>query len=464
MSLRLFNTLSQKKEEFTPLSDVVRVYSCGPTVYHYAHLGNLRSYVFMDVLHRTLGYVGYDVTLVVNITDVGHLVSDADEGEDKMEKGAAREGKSVWEVAEYYTDAFMKDIVHLNIKQPTKWTRATDYIQEQIDLVQQIVDNGYTYRTSDGIYFDTSKLPNYGELIPGFKPENLQAGKRVDMGEKKNSTDFALWKFSPSDEKRQMEWDSPWGVGFPGWHIECTAMGCCELGETFDIHTGGVDHISIHHTNEIAQARGAFGCNHAQFWLHNEFLVDKGGKMSKSKGDFLRLQTIIDEGYDALDYRYLCLLTHYRKPLMFSYEALDAARSARLRLTNAVIDLKESVSAGGMSEQRMKFQKKFTQALYDDINTSQALAVVFELLRSDLSREQQLSLILDWEQVLGLNLHKAAREVISIPQEVQELVDKREEARKNKDFSEADRLREEISKRGFVVDDTNEGPSLSRHV
>lgn len=460
--MKLFNTLTQEKQEFTPIQETVRMYSCGPTVYHYAHLGNLRSYVFMDILRRTLEYIGHEVNLVVNITDVGHLTDDADQGEDKMEKGAKRTGKSVWDVAEYYTNAFMDDIHSLNIKQPSKWTKATDYIQEQIDLVKKIEANGFTYTTSDGVYFDTSKLKNYGELIPGFNPDALEGGKRIDLGEKKNKTDFALWKLSKEDESRQMEWDSPWGKGFPGWHVECTAMGCKELGEQFDIHTGGMDHITVHHTNEIAQARGAFGHNHAKFWMHNEFLLDKTGKMSKSKGDFLRLKTIVDKGYHPLDYRYFCLTTHYRKPLTFSFEALDAAKNAREKLTNAVIDLKENtqLTTNTMSEERIDLQSRFALALNDDLNTAQALAVVHETLKSKLSDEDKLSLLLDWNQVLGLNLHKAARD--SVPQEVQELVDKREVARKNKNWELADSIRDELKDLGWEVSDTDSGSVVSK--
>jgi cysteinyl-tRNA synthetase len=355
----------------------------------------------------------------------------------------------------------MQDIEALNIKQPTKWTKATDYISEQIDLIQKIEANGFTYITSDGVYFDTSKLENYGELIPGFNPDALEGGKRIDLGEKKSKTDFALWKFSPKDESRQMEWDSPWGVGFPGWHVECTAMGCKELGNTFDIHTGGMDHITVHHTNEIAQARGAYGHNHAKFWMHNEFLLDKTGKMSKSKGDFLRLKTIQEKGYHALDYRYFCLTTHYRKPLTFSFEALDAAKNARERLTNAVIDLKENtqLTSNDLSKERIILQSKFVQAISDDLNTSKALAVVHETLKSDINNQEKLSLLLDWEKVLGLSLHKAARE--DVPVEVQELVNKRDEARNNKNWESADILRDAISDLGWEVSDTDQGSRVS---
>lgn len=460
MTLRLYNTLGHEKQDFAPKQDnTATFYACGPTVYHYAHLGNLRAYVFMDVLRRALRFNGHEVNLVVNITDVGHLTDDADQGEDKMEKGAARENKSVWDIAEHYTEVFKQDLQHLNIQSPSKWVVATEHIQEMIDLVKKIEHNGYAYETSDGIYFDTSKLDDYGVLVENFDPEQLEAGKRVDMKQKRNATDFALWKFSPEDEQRQMEWDSPWGVGFPGWHIECTAMACDQLGEQFDIHTGGIDHIPVHHTNEIAQAQGAFGDIHARFWLHNEFLIDKQGKMSKSKGDFLRLQTILDEGFDALDYRYLCLLTHYRKPLTFSWDALTAARTARLRLTDKAIALKESCSPdSSMSDARIEFQGRFASAINDDLNTSGALAVVNEMLKSDLPDDQKLSLLLSWDPVLGLRLKHAARELVDVPAEVQELVDRREAARKERDWDRADELREQIEELGWSVSDTADGP------
>ena len=458
--MQLYNSLTRSKEQFTPQSaGQVGFYACGPTVYHYAHLGNLRAYVFMDVLHRILRYAGYEVNLVVNITDVGHLTDDADQGEDKMEKGALREGKSVWEIAEHYTNAFMHDVESLNIKQPNVWCKATDHIEQQIALIKRIEENGFTYTTSDGVYFDTSKLPDYGKLIAGFNKEELQAGKRVAMGEKWNATDFALWKFSPEDEQRQMEWDSPWGKGFPGWHIECTAMGCHYLGEQFDIHTGGIDHIPVHHTNEIAQAQGAFGRDHVRFWLHNEFLVTDGEKMAKSTGEFLRLASILEQGYCALDYRYFCLLTHYRKPLTFTWQALSAARAARERLTQRVAQLKEQATpAGDPSALRLSFQSRFAQAIYDDVNTPQALGVVHELFKSECSDAEKLALLLDWDSVLGLGFSSATLPEISVPKHVQALVDAREAARSSKDWARADALRAEIEAHGFSVSDTASGP------
>lgn len=464
MPITFYNSLTRTKEEFTPrIPGKVGCYACGPTVYNYAHLGNLRAYVFMDVMHRVLRYSGLDVNLVVNITDVGHLTDDADQGEDKMEKGAKREGKSVWDIAAYYTAAFMDDIAALNIKSPRTWCKATDHIVEQITMIKQIEKNGYAYTTSDGVYFDTSKLYDYGKLIPNFKPEALDAGRRVEMGDKRNPTDFALWKFSSPEDKRQMEWESPWGRGFPGWHIECTAMACKYLGEKFDIHTGGIDHIPVHHTNEIAQAQGAFGADHVKYWLHNEFLVTEGEKMAKSKGDFLRLASIIERGFSALDYRYFCLLTHYRKPLTFSWDGLTAARTARERLTDRIVLLKTSAPPPGIpSQERLSWQAKFTKAAYDDINTPQALALTYDMLRSNLSDGEKLALALDWDQVLGLRLAAAQKEETSIPEEVHTLVDKREQARKSKDWARADALRDEISSHGFQVSDGADGPRVTQ--
>jgi cysteinyl-tRNA synthetase len=325
MMLRLYDTYTRTVRDFEPLHPPeVGLYTCGPTVYDYAHIGNLRTYIFEDILRRVLEFNGYKVKHVMNITDVGHLTSDADTGEDKMEKGSRRTGKSAWEIAEFYTQAFQEDMRHLNILDPTIWCRATDHIAEQIEFIQCIEAKGYTYRTSDGIYFDTSKLPDYGYLAR-LDIEGLQAGQRIDMGEKRSVTDFALWKFSSPDERRQMEWDSPWGRGFPGWHIECSAMSAKYLGAFFDIHCGGEDHISVHHPNEIAQTQACYGTRLANFWMHGYFLQLDSAKMAKSAGGFLRVQTLVDRGYDPLAYRFFCLSAHYRAKLNFNWESLDGA-------------------------------------------------------------------------------------------------------------------------------------------
>ena len=377
MNIKLYNTASRSIEEFVPIDEnEIHVYSCGPTVYHYAHLGNMRAYVFADILQRTLKTKYAKVKHVINITDVGHLVSDGDTGEDKLEKGSAREGKSVWDVAQFYTDAFMSDLERLNIdKNNFLFPRATDYIAEQVAIVKALEDKGYTYTTNDGVYFDTSKWDKYADFAK-LKTDSLNAGERVDMGEKKHATDFALWKFSPKNEQRQMEWESPWGVGFPGWHIECSAMSEALLGKHFDIHTGGIDHIPVHHTNEIAQSECAHnGERFVNYWCHVNFLTDKIGKMSKSGGDFLRLQTLIDAGYNAEAYRYLLLQTHYRKEVEFSYESLDAAVQGLVTLRKKYNKYKLA-SADNGQDSDFDTWDKFLSALYNDLNTAKALAVI----------------------------------------------------------------------------------------
>lgn len=460
--LYLFNTLSRKKEKFIPLeNDKVKMYCCGPTVYNYAHIGNLRTYFFEDILKRVLLYNGYDVFHVVNITDVGHLVSDADEGEDKMEKGARREGKTVWEIAEYYTNAFKKDISELNILPPDIWCRATDNIQEQINLIQCLEKKGFTYITSDGVYYDTSKFEDYGKLAL-LDVEGLEEGKRVAFSdEKKNKTDFALWKFSPKDVKRQMEWDSPWGKGFPGWHIECSAMSMKYLGETFDIHCGGVDHISIHHTNEIAQSEGCTGKQFVRYWLHGEFLIEEKGKMAKSNEEFLRLPVLIEKGYSGLDYRYFMLMTHYRKKLKFSYKALEAAKKGFSNLKNIILEIKELISdrietKNLQNSKLISWQNKFIENINDDLNVAGGLGVLWDILKDDnLKPEEKLFLSYDFDRVFGLKLKELKKE--EIPQEILDLVEKRKVAKVNKQWTEADKIREKIKAKGYEVLDLKNG-------
>jgi cysteinyl-tRNA synthetase len=467
MDIQLFNTLGREKQVFKPiLPGKVGLYTCGLTVYNYAHIGNLRAYIFEDLLKRVLLYNGYEVKHVMNITDVGHLQSDADEGEDKMELGSAREGKSAWELSEYYTKVFQDDLKQLNIIPPDIWCKATDHIKEQIELVQCLEKKGYTYITSDGVYFDTTKVPDYGKLA-GLDIEGLKAGARIEMNEeKKNKTDFALWKFSPKGKKRQMEWDSPWGVGFPGWHIECSAMSMKYLGETFDIHCGGVDHIPIHHTNEIAQAESCTGHKFVNYWLHNEFLIIEAEKMSKSAGEFLRLKTLTDNGYDALDYRYFCLGAVYRKHLQFTWENLDSARNAFQRLKNRIIefttdyadypDLSDDVSAD--------YKQRFLGAINDDLNIPSGLAVMWDIVRNDLlSPKTRLELLYDFDKVLGLGL-KDVKEKSGdkIPEEIMSLVNQRNEAKKNKDFKLADELRNKVKEMGYVIVDKKDGVEVTR--
>ena len=396
MNLQLYDTYTRSTREFQPLKGKqVGLYTCGPTVYDYAHIGNLRTYVFEDVLRRVLEFNGYEVNHVMNITDVGHLVSDADSGEDKMEKGARRTGQSAWEIADYYTQCFRDDMRSLNIQEPDIWCKATDHITEQIEFIKCIDKKGYTYATSDGIYFDTSSLTNYGYMAR-LNIEGQQAGARIDLGEKRHITDFALWKFSPKDQKRQMEWDSPWGVGFPGWHIECSAMSAKYLGEFFDIHCGGEDHIPVHHTNEIAQTEACYGTRLANFWMHGYFLQLDEAKMSKSTGEFLRVKTLADQGYDPLAYRVFLLSAHYRTKLNFNWEALEGAARSLDRLRNLCYELGEP----GIIDEPLA--DKFLCQINDDLNMPRGMAVVWDLARSDLPPSTKKATLLLFDRVLGL--------------------------------------------------------------
>ena len=379
--LHLYDNYERRLREFTPLhaGGEVGLYTCGPTVYDYQHIGNFRTFLFEDLLRRVLEWNGYRVRHVMNVTDVGHLTSDADDGEDKMEKGARRTGKSAWEIAKIYTEDFLSDLKRLHIEDPTVLCRATDHIREQIDFIVDIEKNGFTYRTPDGIYFDTAKQPDYGYLAR-LDVKGLEAGKRVELGAKRHITDFALWKFSPEGEKRQMEWDSPWGKGFPGWHIECSAMAQKYLGDYFDIHCGGEDHISVHHTNEIAQTEARVGTRLANFWMHGYFLLLNDAKMAKSAGEFLRVQSLVDRGYDPLAYRYLCLTGHYRGQLNFTWNALDAAATALDRLRNGVYALRDAPQ----SAPDAALVERFGNEINDDLNLPRALAVAWEALRGEL--------------------------------------------------------------------------------
>jgi cysteinyl-tRNA synthetase len=460
--LTLFNTLSRSKEVFEPIEPgIVKMYCCGPTVYNYAHIGNLRSYFFEDILKRVLLFNDYKVNHVMNITDVGHLVSDEDEGEDKMEKGSAREGKTVWEIAEYYTEAFKNDIAQLNILPPTIYCKATDYINEQIDLVKCLEAKGYTYTTSDGVYFDTLKLSDYGKLAR-LDIEGLEEGRRIEFSdEKKHKTDFALWKFSPKGQKRQMEWDSPWGIGFPGWHIECSAMSIKFLGKTFDIHCGGVDHIPIHHTNEIAQSEACYGVKFVNYWLHGEFLIEEKGKMSKSAGGFLRIQTLIDKGYSPLDYRFFLLMTHYRKKIKFSFENLDAARNGYNNLKSKIAEIKSDKNKLSDNEELVdKYRGEFFDCINDDLNVTEALAVLWDVLKTeDLNPADKLFLTEEFDKIFGLDLDKVeALEInVTIPPDIVELAKKRKEAKLNKDFKLADEYRNQIKEKGYDILDIKGG-------
>ena len=458
MKLFLYNSLSRKKEEFKPVKPgKVGLYTCGPTVYNYAHIGNLRTYIFEDILKRVLVYNGYAVKHVMNITDVGHLTGDRDMGEDKMEKGAAREGKSAWDIADFYTRAFKEDIAHLNILEPDIWVKATDTIPEQIALVKMLEEKGFTYRTADGIYFDTAKFAGYNKLSHQDL-EALQEGARVERNpEKRNPTDFAVWKFSPQGLKRQMEWDSPWGVGFPGWHLECSAMSMKFLGDQLDIHCGGTDHIDVHHTNEIAQSEAATGKPFFNFWMHGAFLIIQGGKkMAKSEGNFLTLEnTFLENDINPLAYRFASFLTHYRKPMEHSDEGIEAARNGLQHLQNQV---RQIVAAEVDTDNCLntEFKNKFMEAINDDLNIPRAMAVVQEMLKSNISDAEKHTTILDFDSVLGLRLDQLDKEQ-ALPGEVQKLVDARLNAREAKNFAASDQLRSEIETLGYQVQDTKDG-------
>ncbi|MCI0620020.1 cysteine--tRNA ligase [Candidatus Wolfebacteria bacterium] len=459
-SLYLFNTLTKQKEKFLPIkSGWAGMYNCGPTVYDYVHIGNLRAYVFADVLRRTLEWSGYTVRQIINITDVGHLTSDADDGEDKMTKGLRREGlpvtiEAMRELAEKYTRAFEEDISALNILHPTALPRATEHISEQIELIKALEAKGFAYITSDGVYFDTARDPNYGKLgglsaQAGLSDESFV---RADTNsEKKHPRDFALWKFSP-----ELGWGSPWGKGFPGWHIECSAMSMKYLGETFDIHTGGIDHIPIHHNNEIAQSENATNAPLAYYWLHSAFVNFKSAKMAKSAGGFITRKTLEERGFNSVSYRYWLLTAHYRSPLEFTWEALDGAQNALQRLKNRFLELG---SGGGAPSQ--VYLKKFTDFLSDDLNTPQALALVWNFLKNpEISDLDKKATLIEFDKVLGLGL--AGIVPTGIPPDVAKLIEKREGARKHDDWQTADELRREIEHLGYSVKDTDTGPRIQK--
>ncbi|MBU1131705.1 cysteine--tRNA ligase [Patescibacteria group bacterium] len=448
--LKLFNTMSRQLEDFEPLNDKeVTFYSCGPTVYDYAHIGNLRTYIFSDILKRVLLFDGYNVKHVMNITDVGHLTEESEQGEDKIERSARMEAKSALEIADFYAQAFKDDLRKLNIIEPNIWCKATDHINEQIELIKKLEEKGHVYKTSDGIYFDTSKVKDYGKLAR-LNLEGLEEGSRVDVNiEKKNPTDFALWKFSPQDKQRQMEWDSPWGKGFPGWHAECSAMSMKYLGETIDIHTGGIDHIPVHHTNEIAQSEAATGKPFVRFWAHGDFLLINEGKMAKSLGNFITLNTLPENGFDPIVYRIFCLSSHYRSKLNFSWEALEGAKNTWLRLKRKFLDLGRQTG-----EINVLFLEKFKTAVNDDLGMPQALAVFWEVFKSNISDFDKHATLLEFDKVLGLNLAELKEEQAVIPGEIMKLMEERKKARENKKWQKADELRKKIEDLGYEVEDT----------
>lgn len=451
--LKLYNTLTRKREVFKPLKGKkVGFYSCGPTVYWYQHIGNLRSYIFADVLKRVLEYEGYKVKHVMNVTDVGHLTSDEDTGEDKIELAAKKEGKKAEDIANYYWQVFRADLKRLNISEPNNWSKATEHVKDQIDLIKKLEKKKFTYKTKDGIYFDTSKLKDYGKLAR-LNIKGLKAGKRIKIGDKKNKTDFALWKFSSTPGLRQQEWKSPWGIGFPGWHVECSAMSMKYLGESFDIHSGGEDHISVHHTNEIAQSEAATGKKFVNYWLHGAFLTTGGEKISKSKGGLYTVFELEELGFKSLAYRYFVLTAHYRKPLEFSIDNLTNAQNSYERLRNITSSLKDD------KKLNKNYLEKFEEAVNDDMNMAVALSVLWNLVR-DKKAVGKYRTIKEMDKILGLDLLK--KEKLNVPKDILKYVKERETARKKKNWDRSDEIRDLLKDKGWHIEDTPQGPKVKK--
>lgn len=455
MGIKIYNTLTRKKEEFKPIDEKeIRMYSCGPTVYYFAHIGNLRAYLFMDNLRRVLKYNGYKLKHVMNITDVGHLVSDADEGEDKMLKAAKRENKNPFEIAEFYMNAFLNDIDLLNIDKPEIIARATEHIDVMEEYVKKIIENGYTYQTEDTVYFDTSKLDKYG-ILSNRNVEDQKAGARVEFdSNKKNISDFALWIKAP--ENHIMKWDSFFGKSYPGWHLECSAMGYKYLGDHFDIHTGGVDHIPIHHENEIAQSKGFSGKVPANYWMHVEFLQINGGKMSKSLNNLYTLKDLEEKGYEPLVYRMFNYTSNYRAQINFTFEAMDAAKVALNRLRDGYLKHKEG-NDDVSKEEITSYEERFLEAINDDLNMPVAMSVVWDVVKNPKKSKKLEELLLKFDEVLGLNLKDYQKTENVLPDDVQELVNQRNIARQNKDWTESDRIRDILTQMGYTVKDSKEG-------
>ncbi len=462
MKIQLYNTLSHSKEEFKPINkEEIRIYSCGPTVYSFAHIGNLRTYVFVDNLRRVLKYNGYNLKHVMNITDVGHLTSDADTGEDKMEKAARKEGKNPYEIAEYYTKYFMEDMKKLDIDMPNIISKATDNIPEMLEMVKEILKNGYAYETSKGIYFDVSKLDKY-PVLSNNSVDGQEAGARIEVDkEKRNPYDFAIWIKAP--ENHMMKWESPWGLSYPGWHLECSAIGRKFLGEHFDIHTGGVDHIPIHHENEIAQSKGATGQIPANYWMHSEFLLIDGGKMSKSLGNIYTLKTLEDNGIEPLAFKLFCFSAHYRNKLNFTFDGVKAQVKALERLRDGY--KKHLEGNEEVEEEKIKeYENRFHEAINDDLNMPLAMGVVWEVIREEKKSKKYAELIEKFDEVLGLDLknYQNYQKEIEIPENIKELIEKRNQARKEKNWEESDKIRDEIQKLGYNIKDTKEGIKIEK--
>lgn len=460
MELKLFNTLTRKKEVFKPINEKeIRIYTCGPTVYYFAHIGNYRSYIFMDNLRRVLKYNGYNLRHAMNITDVGHLESDADEGEDKMAKAARRENKDPYEIAEFYMNRFLEDLNKLNVSMPDIICRATEHIKEMEEYIKKIIENGYAYETKDTIYFDTSKLDKYG-VLSNRNVEEQKAGARVEFdSNKKNISDFALWIKAP--ENHIMKWDSFFGKSYPGWHLECSAMGYKYLGEHFDIHTGGIDHIPIHHENEIAQSKGFCGKIPANFWMHVEFLQINGGKMSKSLNNLYTLKDLQEKGYEPLVYRMFNFTSNYRNQINFTFEAMDAAKTALNRLREGYLKHKEG-NEEISKEEIEEYKKRFLEAINDDLNMPIAMSVVWDIVKNPKKSKDLAKLLLKFDEVLGLDLSNYEKKQNDIPEEIQKLVEERNEARKNKNWVESDRIRDILINKGYNVKDSKEGTIIEK--
>ena len=459
--MKLYNTETRKIENFVPYNkDEVTMYTCGPTVYHYAHIGNLRTYISEDILEKTLNYLGFNVKRCMNITDVGHLSSDCDSGEDKMLKGAKREHKTVLEIASMYTQAFYDDLKKLNIKIPEIISPATENIDSYIKIITKLLEKGYAYISNGNVYFDVTKLDDYYRLT-NHKEDEMVVGAREGVEEdlgKRNQSDFVLWFTKSKFEDQELKWESPWGLGYPGWHIECSCIALKNLGEHLDIHCGGVDNIFPHHTNEIAQTESYTGHKWCNFWFHGEHLNDKTGKMSKSKGEFLTVSLLESKGYDPLAYRFMCLQSHYRKQLLFSYESLDNAVVAYNKLKNKIKSLKNNLE-GNIEEAKEKYETLFKQALENDLNTSDALTILYDVLKSNLNNKTKLFLVEEFDKVLSLDLLKEDKIDEELEKYILEKIEERNVAKKNKDYSKADNIREELESRGILISDTREGTS-----
>ena len=472
--MKLYNSLTHTVDEFVPNEPgKVSMYTCGPTVYHFAHIGNLRSYIMEDVLEKYMRYVGYDVKRVMNITDVGHLTSDGDTGDDKMLKGAKREKKTVMEIAQFYTDAFFADCAKLNIKTPDVVQPATGCIDDFIKVITSLIEKGYAYEAGGNIYFDTSKLSQY-YVFGDFREEDLAVGVREGVeadSNKKNKADFVLWFTKSKFDDQELKWDSPWGVGYPGWHIECSCISMKNLGEYLDIHCGGIDNQFPHHTNEIAQSEAYIGHKWCNYWFHVHHLNTTGGKMSKSKGEFLTVSLLESKGYDPLVYRFFCLQSHYRKSLVFSYENLDNAKVAYDKLVARCAQLVSANDTAGVNaDDFAKLKALFTNAMDDDVNTSNGITAVYDVLKADTNPATKLALLEDFDKVLSIGIVEKAKKLASednqtdVPADILELAQKRAEARKAKNFALADELREQISQMGYAIEETRQGTKITKKV